>query len=143
MYNQNSFYSSVNGEISNGQELLLAGNGLKLLFSDRMEDETVEEDEGSLMLQKWMHIAVSAEWSNSNKSTRISLYTNTALEKNRVLDNYAIIDNSAWDHFIGADADSAGNMANFFQGFIYGVCIHTVTKIDFTDFDPAPDCGDN
>lgn len=97
---------------------------MKLSFSDRKIGETVEEDEGSLVLQKWMHIAVTAEWINSSSSTRVSLYTNTELKKNRVLNEYAIDDAADYDHYIGVDKDSSGNLVDFFEGFIYKLCFY-------------------
>jgi hypothetical protein len=124
LFNQNNFFSSYNAEIASGQKLQLTGSGLKLQFNDREINETVEEDEGSLVEGQWMNIAVTAEWLNDTKSTRLSLYTNTDLKKNRVLNNYAIEDSADYEHFIGVDRDDNKNFVNYFEGFIYSFCIN-------------------
>lgn len=59
-----------------------------------------------------------------------------------MLNNYAIVDNSDYAHFIGADEDGIGNMVDFFQGFIYSLCIYGTTKTEFPDFDNSATCGD-
>ena len=140
--NQNNFFTSYNYEMSAGQKLQFTGSGLKLQFIDRDAEETVEEDEGSLIEGQWMNIAVTAEWQQEHKRTHVSLYTNTVLQKNRNLNNYAIEDSSDYEHFIGVDRDDNKDFANFFQGFIYSFCINQYTKkveegvsTDFTDFE--------
>jgi len=107
--------------------LQFKGSGLKLQFVDRDVPETVEEDEGSLREQIWMMIAVTASWDNDVKNTIVSLFSNndttTVLRKNKLLTTYAIEDSSDYEHFIGVDKDDSKKFVNFFEGFIYKICI--------------------
>ena len=93
---------------------------------------------GSISLSEWTHIALVVEY---DTTTTISFYRDGSAFGSYIGLSTLILDNSAFDHYIGGIRHNM-RLYDAFRGFMYECHISQTAKTDFTDNHTGTCTGD-